>query len=330
MLFCALSLLAILPRVSDARLMVVRDDALSFLEPPEGVTKGLFIPARHRCNETHLAEYLKHHPEQGEKTKSLLEIQNSLKIVHNVLEENGLPTILEGGSSLGFFRNCGVIPADRDGDVALLGHWLNEDKVDLIEKSFQKRNARLERGLCPKGVTYSGCEMRATFQDRSYVDLLVYAQDSACDKAPCSFFYGLWPVGSVGPAYYRCNAGPIHFEQVNFLSKVFWIQTPTVEYLKDNYGEQWEDPTGGVYKSCNFDTKEAPKKVDNFEGATPPASYVLGLQNVDPPKSLPPNLAELRSTLGLQTPTHIRIFVDLMTVNWCRQRGVFCEVCLCR
>lgn len=259
--------------------MIIRKSAPSaFQEAPSGTSHGLFIPAVHECNETHLKEYLKKYPEQGKHTEGQAHIQRSLGIVHDVLLENDLPTILEGGSTLGFFRNCGVIPGDHDGDVALLGNWIDKDKIADIKKSFEARNATLGEYLCPSGPGHSGCELRASFQDSSYVDLLVYASQDECTQAPCNYFSSLWAGGSTDDGYfYPCDTGPIHFEQASFLDRTFWIQAPTLDYLKGQYGEVWEDPAGGVYKSCHFDKHNKPE-ADDKAGRTPPASYVVMLQ----------------------------------------------------
>eukprot|EP00929_Paragymnodinium_shiwhaense_P003557 TRINITY_DN104128_c0_g1_i1.p1 TRINITY_DN104128_c0_g1~~TRINITY_DN104128_c0_g1_i1.p1 ORF type:complete len:346 (+),score=90.32 TRINITY_DN104128_c0_g1_i1:65-1102(+) len=279
MQFQAVLFLLSLTFVSEASKMTYRKPpGASFLEAPMGTTHGLFIPAVHKCNETHLKEYLKKYPEQGLHSESRSRIERSLGIVHDVLAENSLPTILEGGSTLGFFRNCGVIPGDHDGDIALLGQWLDTDVISNLKKSFEKRNASLGDSLCPSGPGHSGCELRASFEDDSYVDLLVYASEEKCEKAPCNYYSSLWSGGSTDEGYfYPCDTGPIHFEQASFLDRTFWVQAPVLDYLKGQYGEVWEDPTGGVYKSCHFDQHRTPGP-DNHGGKTPPADYVFRLQ----------------------------------------------------
>jgi len=258
-----------------------------FETAPAGTAQSLFVPAKHICDKKKLEAYQKQFPSQAKKTEKQQKIQNALANVNDALHEVGLPTILEGGSTLGFYRNCGVIPSDADGDIALLGHWLDDDKIADIEKAIQKRNGTLGKSMCPKGPQYTGCEMRSSFEDGSYVDLLVYATQEKCDTAPCKFFSPLWPGGEVGDVFAPCTTGDVHFEQAIFLDRTFWLQAPTSQYLSLEYGPKWKDPDSwgkakdcGIYRNCNFKKKEQPKE-DSFAQTIPPASYVLSLQPKD-------------------------------------------------
>eukprot|EP00927_Polykrikos_kofoidii_P012127 TRINITY_DN15207_c0_g1_i8.p1 TRINITY_DN15207_c0_g1~~TRINITY_DN15207_c0_g1_i8.p1 ORF type:complete len:328 (-),score=55.28 TRINITY_DN15207_c0_g1_i8:116-1099(-) len=255
-----------------------RIQAIPFSPPSGNTTKNLFIPAMHRCDEEKYKDFLKKHPGQAARTANQIAIEKSLGIVHDVLAHVGLPTILSSGSLLGFIRNCGVIPTDADGDVAVLGHWLKGNcSLKKLTAAFEQRNATLHSGMCPKGPLVTGCELRATFEDNSYVDIFVWATEKRCPKAPCNFFSPLWPGGSVGPSFYKCDTRDVHFEQAYFLNKIFWIPSPPQRYLKEMYGPGWHEPGGGVYKTCNLKYKVKPAP-DVFADLTPPPEYVLSLE----------------------------------------------------
>eukprot|EP00927_Polykrikos_kofoidii_P085242 TRINITY_DN9215_c0_g1_i1.p1 TRINITY_DN9215_c0_g1~~TRINITY_DN9215_c0_g1_i1.p1 ORF type:complete len:333 (+),score=48.79 TRINITY_DN9215_c0_g1_i1:61-1059(+) len=264
--------------ISAALENVVRIAPPVFSQPPGGTTKNLFVPAMHRCDEKKYHEFLKRNPGQARRTAKQDAIEKSLGVVHDVLSEVGLPTILEAGSLLGFIRNCGVIPTDMDGDVAVLGHWLQGNaSVAHLTAAFARKNASLQSSMCPHGPGTTGCELRAVFPDLSYIDVFVYATERRCFEAPCSFFNSLWPGGRVGPFFHKCDTPDVHFEQAFFLNKVFWIPTPPQKYLKLNYGPEWVDVGSGVYKTCHFDSKFVPSP-DVFADLTPSADYVRSLE----------------------------------------------------
>jgi len=245
---------------------------------PSGTSQDLFVPAMHVCNETAKAAFLKRNPDQGNTSDKQKKIHASLVVVHDVLKSVGLPTILEGGSLLGFYRNCDVIPTDADGDVSLLGHWLQgKASIENLVKEFAKVNGTLHTEMCPEGPSKTGCETRVVFEDSSYIDLFVFATLNKCDKAPCTFYNSLWPHGTVGPYFIPCVTNAIAFEQASFLDRTFWIPTPTLPYLKNRYGEAWTDPGGGVYKSCRMKEQYHPTD-DSFGKAIPPPDYVLSLE----------------------------------------------------
>jgi len=274
-----------------------------YAAPPLGTSAGLFVPRRHQCNTEKLANFLKEYPDQKKTTEKQKTIEKSLVLMHDVLEKNGFPTILEGGSTLGFYRNCGVIPGDADGDVAIMGSWFHSEgnsliegnlsagvdaqvwreapKFKALEASFKEVGGSLGSSMCPYGPTYKGCEMRVSFDDHSYVDLMVYAHEKACEKAPCSFISPIWPGGEVGKTFAPCTTGDIHFEQALFLDRTFWVQAPMLSYMKEEYGDTWKDPNGwasaGVYKNCNFHQQEEPTQDPNMK-TMPSAEYVLKLQ----------------------------------------------------
>lgn len=257
------------------------------------------MPALHTCNQSFVQEYFEKYPKQSEQNNKSQSIAESLKIVHEVMLENNLPTILEGGSTLGFYRNCGVIPHDGDGDVALLGAWLDDKKIKDLNQSFSKRGIELTGSLCPGGSRKTGCEMRAIF-DQNHVDLLVYATEKECTEAPCNYFSSLWSGGSTEEGYfYKCDTGPIHFEEASFLGKTFWIPAPTLDYLKGQYGEVWQDPEGGVYKGCHFNDHSTPVP-DEFAGTPPPGEYVVKLMKETEEKQKLSSLAEAVASCGIK------------------------------
>eukprot|EP00927_Polykrikos_kofoidii_P061476 TRINITY_DN5630_c0_g1_i1.p1 TRINITY_DN5630_c0_g1~~TRINITY_DN5630_c0_g1_i1.p1 ORF type:complete len:1070 (-),score=223.63 TRINITY_DN5630_c0_g1_i1:93-3056(-) len=256
--------------------LIKRIPPRSFSEP-DGKSIGLFVPAMHQCDEGRYREWLKSHPTQENTTERQTMIEDCLIAVHETFEELNMPTILEAGSLLGYFRNCGVIPTDADGDVALLAPWLKGKRsLEALSKAFEKRNGSLSTSMCPDGPTTTGCELRVSFKDSAYIDIFVYAAEKECPIAPCSFFTSLRPNSGDGVSFYKCDVSDVHFEQALFLNKTFWIPTPTLRYLKQNYGEDWSEPGGGVYKTCHMNefVKPAP---DIYANLTPPAGYVMRL-----------------------------------------------------
>eukprot|EP00927_Polykrikos_kofoidii_P068775 TRINITY_DN64103_c0_g1_i1.p1 TRINITY_DN64103_c0_g1~~TRINITY_DN64103_c0_g1_i1.p1 ORF type:complete len:297 (+),score=27.25 TRINITY_DN64103_c0_g1_i1:29-919(+) len=239
------------------------------------MTRKLFVPVLHHCNESQKTSWKNI---EANKTTRMRATERSLGIVHDVLAEFRLPTILEGGSVLGFIRECGVIRNDPDGDVAVLGQWFQGNRnVRNLTKAFAKRGVDLESSMCPHGPAMVGCELRATFQDRSYVDIFVYGTHKLCPEAPCTFFWSLWPGGTVGPFFHECVDHDIHFELVWFLNRTFWIPSPTSKYLEANYGTEWRKPGGSVYKTCDWRKERVPEP-DVFALFTPPAEYVFSLE----------------------------------------------------
>lgn len=257
-------------------------ESLAFPAAPCGTSQNLFVPAMHTCNETAKEAFLKRNPGQRVETQKQKKIRAALVVVHDVLRSLGLPTILEAGSLLGFYRQCDIIPTDNDADVSLMGHWLQGDaSLENMGKAFKAQNGTLHTEMCPHGPTTTGCETRVWFEDddtdRIYVDLFIWATYKKCEKAPCTFFDSLWPTGKLGPYFNPCLTNPIAFEQASFLNRTFWIPTPTLPYLERQYGKGWTDPGGGGYMSCIFDKHLHPVP-DKFGKAIPPASYVLSLE----------------------------------------------------
>lgn len=262
------------------RVALMRSTAAAgaFPPPPKDHTTNLFLPIRHECNRTAVASYLMKHPEETKRTKRQQQTEEKLVLLHKIFASHGLPVILEAGSLLGFYRDCAVIPHDMDGDIGVFAGWLKGKAAPSeLKKSFDAIDATLEQDFCPKGPGYTGCQMRVTFKDRSYVDIIVYATDLACLEAPCDYSWPLWPGGSPGKVYYKCDMRHVHFEQAVFLGKVFWIPAPALSYIKQNYGEKWDDPKGGTYKNCNFKNKSE-MVVDQYQAMAPPASYALQLE----------------------------------------------------
>jgi len=261
--------------------LLVREAApSSFVAAPAGTTKNLFIPAMHRCNDSLKQEFLKMYPGQASRTEKQNNLQTLLRSIHDVNAELGMPTILAHGTVLGFYRNCDVIPTDGDADTAVFGHWLQGKRsVENLAAAYAAHNITLQSGMCPNGPLYTGCELRAVHHNKAYCDLFVYAVDSACDEAPCSYFESLYSGGRVAPTFHKDASGKVRFEQADFLDRTFWIPTPTLDYLKLNYGNNWENPKGGVYKAVDF--KHDTTSVPDIHGAQmPPPEYVKSLEQV--------------------------------------------------
>eukprot|EP00927_Polykrikos_kofoidii_P064753 TRINITY_DN602_c0_g1_i1.p1 TRINITY_DN602_c0_g1~~TRINITY_DN602_c0_g1_i1.p1 ORF type:complete len:739 (-),score=154.58 TRINITY_DN602_c0_g1_i1:177-2393(-) len=256
--------------------LIKREPPRSFNEP-DGKTIGLFVPAMHRCDEAKYKQWLQTHPEQELRSERQNNIEKALVMVHETFEELGMPTILEAGSLLGYFRNCGVIPSDAEGDVAVLARWLTHKRsLENLEAAFAKRNGVLSTDMCRNGPGSTGCELRASWPNSAYIDIFVYATEKECPVAPCSFFTSLRPNSGDGVSFYKCDVADVHFEQAFFLNKVFWIPTPTLRYLRQNYGNEWSEPGGGVYKTCHMHQMIKPS-TDIYANYTPPARYVMHL-----------------------------------------------------
>lgn len=277
-----------------SELMVRTAAAGAFPPPPMDHTTDLFLPIRHECNHTAVEAYLLKNPQETKRTKRQQQTENNLVLLHKIFASHGLPVILESGTLLGFYRDCAVIPHDMDGDIGVFAAWLKGKAAPSeLKKSFDAVGGKLDEDFCPKGPGYNGCQMRVTFKDRSYVDIIVYATDLACLQAPCDYSWPLWPGGVAGTVFYKCDMKHVHFEQASFLGKVFLIPSPALPYLKQNYGEDWDNPKGGVYKNCDFRDKKS-LEVDTYQDMVPPASYVLKLMTFF--EATHPNLATFEVT----------------------------------
>jgi len=261
-------------------------DPASLVEAPEGTAKGLFVPALHECDEKQRTALLEGFPKEAEITPRVKSIELGLKTLNDVFASEDVPTILESGSMLGFYRQCHAIPGDLDGDVAVFGHWLQDGKFERLQKKFKEVGGDFHKDLCPDGIGVSGCQLRVVFDDKKFyperfhVDVFVYGQTKPCKEAPCVFNTIIWPGGGLNEEreFAQCDNSPGHFEQASFLGKTFWMTVPAASYLERLYGKEWDHPGGASYEHCDFDHKVHAAPMTLPSETVPSGSFILDLQ----------------------------------------------------
>lgn len=255
-------------------------DARRIFKSTHKSLEDYFIESGRSCDQKKVDKFMDAHPLQKNPPTAEAERgrsnERALTIFHDVFQKVGLPTLLAGGSALGFFRNCGSIPGDKDIDVHLLGSWIQDNTIlSRLATGFEAYGGDFSLSLCPSGISHTGCEARVTFND-TYGDIF-FLEEEPCNKIPCSVTEIIWPGGEVSSEGYAPCTFQANFESVRFLNRTFWAPSPIKDYLLANYGEGFDEPNGGVYKNCDFQHLRQPQK--KIQSRYPSARAVLNLEH---------------------------------------------------
>ena len=171
-----------------------------------------------------------------------------------------MPPILEGGTALGFTRECTAIPGDMDVDFLVPRSIMEQPgRLEKLQKVMGEAGYDLTTNFGGPGL--AGWQLTILAEGRiMYADLLVVDEDyetQGCAKPPCRWTWYLNADG--GKEIRRCTTGPFHFQLVAWLGTTFWIPSPVENHLVGEFGYGWVNPKGGVYQAC-YGTSPQPGK----------------------------------------------------------------------
>ena len=166
-------------------------------------------------------------------TKTLIEI-------HETLSSAGVPFFLVGGTLLGFIRDNGVIPHDKDVDIGVMDEASNRDVIETLRANIEF--------TCP--LTYSDDDIYLNIVHGSTgVDL--FRHERRGDYVWCGI--------RRDPGFMKWRYTPFSFQQTEILDRSFAVPDDCPQYLRDLFGD-WETPDVG-YQSvlsspARFDTDQ--------------------------------------------------------------------------
>jgi len=164
-------------------------------------------------------------------TKTLIEI-------HETLTAAKIPFFLVGGTLLGFIRDNGVIPHDKDVDIGVMDDVSNKDVIEAMRNNIEF--------TCP--LTYADDDIYLNVSHGSTgIDVFRHERDN--DHIWCGINR------RAGAMKWRYRA--FGFKQAEILDRTFAVPDDCPQYLTDLFGA-WETPDVG-YQSvlsspARFDT----------------------------------------------------------------------------
>lgn len=170
--------------------------------------------------------------------------EKALRLLHtaaDILEEAGIPYVLEAGTLLGIVRENRLLPWDTDIDITITR--LYENKLQAVRSKFWKAGYRTRMRKFKRDVDFfkKGTNRILRIQTRKFYFLKDFSLLDIFIKDPIDDEY-YWTVAEKNPVL---KSVPKRFyderTQIEFNGRKYWVPKDYEGYLECHYGD-WRTP----------------------------------------------------------------------------------------